>query len=291
MGNSNSKGGKGSYKKSKSTKMVPSLNLLDDDFVDKSSPHGDGQNQVSRYGTTDIINFLECTDDHEKHISEMDTSNIIVELWANRQQDKNFMKLASKYEFPEILKLQVKMLGSLIDYDEVKHFNRMMRTAFTQPISYLHLGGGHYGDLSSFNKSFKNILPLVTEQIFLVSFKIDGDTLHKIFKYATNVKSLVLCDCKIDFTSFFAMDPTIEYNMETLDLYGTCDKKDHSKLDVKKTTKFVGELAKSQLLYTLKHIHANGIDFSAHDLQYIFNEQGFSVKVKSDGHNPSNITV
>lgn len=287
MGNQHGKG----PKHSKSTKMVPCADFFDKDFAieDNIISTSSKKGGAAKFDTTDIINYLENPETHSKRFPDLVSSQITLELWGNREQDKKFMALASKHQFPEIHKLQVKMVSDMKKHHELKDFNNMMRKSFKEPMKYLHLGGGHYADLGPLKKGLKNIIPLVTDQIYLVSFNIDGRTLSKIFEYARNVRSLVLCDCKIDLSSEFQLDPDIEFSIKELDLYCTLDKKDHDKLDLEKTQELVGELAKTDLVKSLKHIHVHDCSFPGAQVQQIFHQHGFKVSVKSNDHYPENL--
>lgn len=189
------------------------------------------------------------------------------------------MHIAKKLKFPEINKLKVKLIGDMDQYNEYKDLETMLQKSFTQPLKYLHLGGGNYASLHKYRDGLKKILPLITDQIYLVSFVIDGKTLRKIIKYARNAKALVLCDCKIHFSTYFKTYPEVEYKMETLDLFSTCDKNDHEKLDRKKLDKFVTELGKCQLTKTLKHVHVHSCVYSKGDVHDIFHKNGFKAKI------------
>lgn len=288
MGNKSSK--TPSHKGSKSTKMVPSLDLMENDFERTGMPSQiDTNKNETRLATNDIINYLESSDGQSKLYEDMNTSSMVLELWWNKEIDKKFIRVASKYTFPEIHKLQVKLLGHLDEQEDQQSFENMLKTSFNQPMKYLHLGGGHYCNLSNYKKAFKNLLPLVTEEIYLVSFKIDGFTLSSIFKYAVNCKSLVICDCKIDFSTPFSMSAETEYQMTTLDLFGTCDKKHRDKINLDKASQFFGEIAKSRLPETLRSLHVHEAEFPSSDLNFIFENIGFKVKVKGDEKYPENI--
>jgi hypothetical protein len=175
--------------------MVPSLDLLDVSQGEiKDTEFTSGVVGGSELTTINILNYLEDPDTHIQKYDTIDTRTVTIELWGNRQQDKKFLTLASNYKFPPLYKFQVKLIDDIEEDDVFRNFIKIMSTSISEPLKYLHLGGGHYSDLYYFRDSLENVLPLVSEQIYLVSFCINGETLLKIFKNAINVKSLVIAD-------------------------------------------------------------------------------------------------
>jgi hypothetical protein len=85
----------------------------------------------------------------------------------------------------------------------------------------------------------------------------------------------------------FVLDSNTPYKMKELDLFNTCVKNSHDKLNVKKTDMFLSELAKTNMNKTLKHLHICNSDFDRTDLQTLCSKHGFKVSISSDDKYPS----
>lgn len=261
-------------------KMVPSKSLLESDIArsDILSLHTLGPLDETKWAANEVMTYLEGANEKKLDLKEIDTTSVNIELWWINSADLKFMKIATKYTFPQINKLQIKLLGHVEDDENRKCIEDMLLLSFNEPIKNLQLGGGHYWDLSKFKKSLRNILPLITEEVWLVSFKIDGSTLSKLFQYACNCKHLILWDCRIDMSTPFIADPSVPYQMNTLNLWGTVVKDNHLKLDVEKTSNFFSELGKTQLTETLTSVYVNNLEFWPDDLDFILTGSGFKAK-------------
>lgn len=84
----------------------------------------------------------------------------------------------------------------------------------------------------------------------------------------------------------FAVDTTITYALEVLDLYETCKKREKEYLDKTKLKRLVKALAKTNIKQTLRKVHIRATFYKEKSIQKIFSKQGFIVKVKANEKPP-----
>ena len=56
-----------------------------------------------------------------------------------------------------------------------------MTNAISNPIKYLTLSGGDYGNISRYKSGISRVLKMITHEIYLMAFEIDDQSLKTIF--------------------------------------------------------------------------------------------------------------
>lgn len=96
-----------------------------------------------------------------------------------------------------------------------------------------------------------------------------------------------MADCSIgEINENFVLNPNITYKTKSIDLYGTCNRFERSKLSEKKMVTLVKAMAKTNLKDTLRRVHVYEEEFPEDELQKIFNKFDFKVEVIGDEHQP-----
>lgn len=99
---------------------------------------------------------------------------------GSKEADKQFIAKASKYKLPSFKQLVIGYLDKYESKDEIVNMNYFMTNAISNPIKYLTLSGGDYGNISRFKSGFSRVLKMITNEIFLMFFEIDELSLKTI---------------------------------------------------------------------------------------------------------------
>lgn len=84
----------------------------------------------------------------------------------------------------------------------------------------------------------------------------------------------------------FSLDATIKYELEVLDLYETCKKKEKEYLDKVKLKRLVKAMAQTNMKQTLRKVHVRNTFYDERKIQSAFSKQGFIIKVKANEKEP-----
>lgn len=95
-------------------------------------------------------------------------------------KDRRFVFKTKRFKFPEIKELKILNMDEESDDTNPKSVNYFLKHSFNRPIRYLYLNGGEYGKLNKFSAGLNKLLSNVTEEIFIVNFTIDSETLKKV---------------------------------------------------------------------------------------------------------------
>lgn len=70
------------------------------------------------------------------------------------------------------------------------------------------------------------LFEVATDEIYLDCLSIDEDSLSTTFTKGCKVKRLALCYCYLEVSPIFKIDWEIDYSIEELDLYMSCNEFD-----------------------------------------------------------------
>lgn len=108
-----------------------------------------------------------------------------------------------------------------------------------------------------------------------------------ILEKGKDTAEIVLADWAVsEIDDNFSLDSDLEYRIKSLDLYGTANRFERSKISEKKIITLVRAMAKTSLKNSLKKVHVFEEEFPEDDLQKIFNKHGFKVEVIGDEAQP-----
>lgn len=141
--------------------------------------------------------------------------------------------------------------------------------------------------MDTFKEGLENVLPAVTEQVYLFHFLLRESGIRTIIENSTNATQLVLRGCKIgDLRQGFKLDPSREYSLESLDLYWTCRKQGSEYLTLDKLKVLAEAMSKTKIRLTLTSIHLCKGKVDENDVKSIFNTLGFKVDVQATYDSP-----
>ena len=92
-----------------------------------------------------------------------------------------------------------------------------------------------------------NLLNKVTDQVYIDLFTLDDNSLKLILENCHNVRKLILRACEMHITPSFSSKLNINYRIEELNLFGTCDVKDGAYMNEAKLNIFVSALANTNM--------------------------------------------
>jgi hypothetical protein len=90
----------------------------------------------------------------------------------------------------------------------------------------------------------------------------------------------------VEVDKHFKLNPTLEFNIQLLDLFRTANRFDSHSLNKDNLPYFVEAMAQTNLLKSLKSVHVKEDDFKGIEMQSIFDKYKFKVRVKGDSEYP-----
>lgn len=229
-----------------------------------------------------IIPYLRDLEDPPSPPTKLDASQIVT-LSGSEATDLEFVKKTKDLKFPRLKKLTLWHLAFVNSPEELKVANEWLRYAFMYKLKYLELDSGlKRMSLYKLEEGLKNLLNLVTHQIYFARFKLDAGTLATVIEKSYNVKCLVLYNCQIDTVKDFYLNPCVDYNIKELDLFYTARKVENRFLSQLKFKKFVKALSKTNLKNSLTYVHVSEKEYPEREVQNIFDSYGFNLTVHGD---------
>lgn len=132
-----------------------------------------------------------------------------------------------------------------------------------------------------------SILQVVRKQIFLDSFKLREEDLQMIFDNSIKTINLCLVNCQITHIGgAFDIKEEQEYNMENLDLFWTCIKKDEAYLNEEKLKSFLKTLRDTKLKKNLEKLHVCEDDYPKEELEELMQKEHFNIELHVDNIQP-----
>lgn len=107
-------------------------------------------------------------------------SDSMFAIKGTSDEDKKFVSHAWKLKFPSFKQLLIGFLDKYETKDEIVNMNYFMANAISNPVKFLILSGGDFGNISRFKSGISRIFKMITHEIYLMQFEIDDISLKTI---------------------------------------------------------------------------------------------------------------
>jgi len=130
-----------------------------------------------------------------------------------------------------------------------------------------------------FKLGIMSLMHHCTQHVYLNLFTLDNNSLKFILENWHRVQKLTLRAWEIRINRSFSVKLSVNYLIEEINLFGTCDQKDHSYLNEAKLNIFASALASTKLRTSLGLIRVWESAYPSTKVQDIFDKYRFSLEV------------
>ena len=132
--------------------------------------------------------------------------------------------------------------------------------------------------LRMFRDGMQNLLHNAREQVYLDTFALNDKSLEFVIENWFKVKKLILRAWEVNLTPSFSIRLNINYHIEEINLFGTCDAKDEDYITEERLKIFASALSSTTLRKSLGIVRVWENFFSSKVAQSIFNSYKFSLE-------------
>lgn len=207
-----------------------------------------------------------------------------IKINCNEKRDQKFIKKAYNCEFPAIKRLYLYQIGNM---PKSKYLDNFMCNSLNYTLRYLFISGGNWCEIGNYYIAFMKVIPIVTEEVYIDCFTLDGSTVSSIIEKAHKCERLCLVNLKVDINTLvssnisrrFKVRTDLDFKIEHLVLDETLIQSDKESLNTDKAHLFFKGLKKSTLKTSLKKISIIKGEFNKNNLRDLLKEYGFTCEI------------
>ncbi|CAI2375450.1 unnamed protein product [Moneuplotes crassus] len=170
---------------------------------------------------------------------------------------------------------------------EMELLNQLILNSDLSSLKLLYMHGGSEMGTTKIEELLSPLFKITTTQVYMDSFKLTEKDMMIIFKNCIKVKELCLVNCNVsNLGEEFEIPTNLNFKMESLDLYWTCNQGDDDYLDSRKTEVLFETIMRSKLKNTLERVHICENEFDEMNLQEILDNCELDCEVIADEITP-----
>jgi hypothetical protein len=112
----------------------------------------------------------------------------------------------------------------------------------------------------------------ITKEVYIDLFVMDNNSLKYILESCHNVKKLTLRGCEVNINRSFSIKLSLNYTIEDINLFGTCDIKDANYITKDKLEIFAAVLANTNLRNSVSIVRVCENSFPSAIAQEVFDK-------------------
>ena len=171
----------------------------------------------------------------------------------------------------------------------IKDLKSVFNNINISSLNILYLQGNDI-DIEKFMPGLDKVLKTVKLQIYIKGFMMGKADFIRIIESSSGCKELILSYCFISgFDQTLTLNPKLDYRIESLNLYGTCNKSNKESLNTSKVSHLLSSMSQTSLKSSLKSLITYEKWYPHKALQPLCDSYGFDLTVTGSTEEPKEI--